>query len=278
MANYAPPPTTPDFSPKAVSRAVLKETLQKPYVLYPVAVGILGGLAAAIIGPSMLFVIPAAVGGAIGLGSWAVDYGVRREKHASDYLRRLQETLAGRVDLTIATLKREMGELKFEPGLEQLSHLKEKYTAFEALLRRKLNPQEMTYSRYLGMTEQVFLAGLDNLSRTADTLKGLSVIDVQYIARRIKHLEGDGIESKAQDAEILTLKERMNLLQRQQERINQLLAENEVAMTRIDQAMAAIAEMNTAAGHAIMDMESAMQELRQLTVRAQAYSGTDGKS
>jgi hypothetical protein len=274
----APADKPTDFSPRAVSRAVLRETLQKPYVLYPVAVGILGGVAAAVIAPTAVFIGAAALGGVVGLGSWAIDYGIRRDKHAADYLKRMQEALAGRVDQTIEALRAEMGQLKFEPGLTQLAHLKQKYAAFEALLRRKLNPQEMTYSRYLGITEQVFLAGLDNLGRTADTLKGLSVIDAKHIAGRIKHLQNDGIESKAQDAEIATLKERHGLMQAQQERIHQLLAENETAMTRIDHAMAAIAAMDTSASHATMDMESAMQELNQLAVRAQAYSAASGKS
>ena len=278
MAGHAAPPRHTDFSPRAVSRAVLRETLQKPYVLYPVAVGILGGVAAAVIAPTALFVGAAALGGVVGIGSWLVDYGVRREKHAADYLRRVQEALAGRVDDTIEALRGEMGQLKFQPGLTQLAHLKQKYQAFEALLRRKLDPREMTYSRYLGITEQVFLAGLDNLSRTADTLKGLSVIDPKHISGRIRHLQTDGIESKAQDAEIATLQERYGLLQAQQERVHQLLAENETAMTRIDQAMAAIAAMDTSASHATMDMESAMQELNQLAARAEAYSGTGGKS
>lgn len=278
MAGKTVPPRPTDFSPRAISRAVLRETLQKPIVLYPVAVGVLGGMAALVLGATPLFVGAAAVGGVVGFGSWAYNYGVRRDKHAADYLKRLQEALAGRVDETIEALRAEMTQLKFEPGLTQLGHLKQKYQAFEALLRRKLDPSEMTYSRYLGITEQVFLAGLDNLGRTADILKGLSVIDPRHIKNRIRNLETDGIDSKAQDAEIATLKERMGLMQAQQERIHQLLAENETAMTRIDQSMAAIARMDTAAGHASMDMESAMQELSQLAARAQAYSKGGGKS
>src|SRR5438477_12494898 len=99
------PSTTPaadraqsaDFSPRAVSRAVLHETLQKPYVLYPTAVGLLGGLAALVLSPTMLFVAPAAIGLSLGLGGWALDYTLRRDQHAADYLKRLHETLAGRV-------------------------------------------------------------------------------------------------------------------------------------------------------------------------------------
>lgn len=261
-----------DFSPQAVSRAVLGRSLSQPHVLYPAAVGILGGLAAAVLGPSMLFLAPAAAGAALGLGGWIVDYTVRRDKHAADYLRRLQEALAGRVDQTIARLRGEFEESSFEPGLAQLDALKEKYEAFEALLRRKLDPGEMTFTRYLGMTEQVFLAGLDNLTRISDALKGLSAIDVQHVARRLRHLESDGIESPAQDREIAALKQRMELLERQRSRIDAWLAENEGAMTQIDQAMAAIAEMDTSRGHASLDIESAMAELKLLAARAPAYS------
>lgn len=261
-----------DFSAAAVSRAVLGRTLSRPHVLYPAAVGILGGVAAAALGPSMLFVGPAIAGAAIALGGWALDYGLRRDRHAAEYLRRLQAVMAGRVDETLARLRSEFEQLKFSPGLAQVDGLQQKYRAFETVLRRKFNPAEMTFTRYLGITEQVFLAGLDNLSRIADTLHGLSAIDVRSVEQRLSHLAGDGIESEAQDRETEALKERLTLLERQRGRIDAWLAENERAMTQIDHAMAAIADLDTSQGHAELDIETAMQELHTLAERAPAYS------
>lgn len=263
-----------DFSPRAVSRAVLGETLSKPYVLYPTAVGVLGGLAAAVLGPTMVFVAPAAIGLAVGIGSWAVDYTVRRDKHTAEYLKRLHETLAGRVDETIATLNGEFQELKFDAGLAQMAELQNKFKAFETLLRRKLNPAEMTFGRYLGMTEQVFLAGLDNLARISDTLKGLSAIDVTHVQKRLKELAGDGIESPAQDQEIASLKERLALRDHQRDQVDSWLAQNETAMTQIDRVMAAIANLDTSASHATMTMEAAMQDLKGLADRAPRLSAS----
>ena len=261
-----------DLSPRAVTRAVLRETLQKPYVLYPAAVGVLGGLAALLLGPTMLFVAPAAVGLTLGLGSWALDYSLRRDKHAAEYLKRLHEALSGRVEATITRLRGELEALDFEPGLSQMTQLKAKFHAFEALLRRKLDPAEVTFSRYLGMTEQVFLGGLDNLTRLSDALQGLSAIDVQHIARRIHDLENDGVESTAQDRELAALRDRHALLDSQRGLVDRLLAENEAAMTQIDQVMAAIANLDTSAGHASMTMETAMLELKSLAGRAREYS------
>lgn len=261
-----------DFSPQAVSRAVLGQTLQRPHVLYPTAVGLLSGLAAAVLGPSLVLLAPAAIGLGLGVGGWALDYTLRRDRHAAEYLRRLQAALAGRVNESIARLTREFTDQKFEPGLAQMAQLKAKFDAFEALLRRKLDPQEMTFSRYLGMTEQVFLAGLDNLRRISDTLKGLSAIDVDHIRRRLHAIASDGIESPQQDREAEALKERLALLARQRESIDRWLAENEQAMTQIDHVMAAIALLDTSAAHASMDMESAMAELKTLADRASRYN------
>ena len=136
----------------------------------------------------------------------------------------------------------------------------------------QLDPQEMTFARYLGMTEQVFLAGLDNLGRIADTLKGLSAIAVKHAERRLRELAGDGVDSAAQDRESASLSERLKLVERQRARVDALLAENEGAMTQIDHVMAAIADLDTSASHATMTMESAMQELKTLAARAPALS------
>jgi hypothetical protein len=268
----APRARTADFSPQAVSRAVLQATLQKPYVLYPTAVGVLGGLAAVVLGPSLLFLAPAAAGLTLGFGGWALDFALRRDKLAADYINRLRESLAGRVDDTIARLRDELKEMNFEAGLAQMDELKKKFSAFGDLLRRKLNPQEVTFTRYLGMTEQVFLGGLDNLGRISDTLKGLSAIDVEHIQRRLTVLHTDGVDSPAQDREIATLNERLSLRAQQRDLIDRLLSENETAMTQIDHVMAAIANLDTSTVHATMSMEAAMQELKHLADRAPALS------
>src|SRR5262245_13703993 len=189
----------PDFSPRAVAKAVLNDTLQKPHVLYPSAVGILGGVAALLLGPSTLFIAPAVVGGALGVGGWAYEYIFKREQHARDYVQTMHRALAGRVEDTMRVLNSELRELKFDAGIAQIDRLRDKYAAFAELLRRKLDPEEMTFSRYLGMGEQVFLGGLDNLARISDALQGFSTNDPKKIRSRINELKGDGIDSHAQD-------------------------------------------------------------------------------
>jgi hypothetical protein len=261
-----------DFSPQAVRRAVLMNTLQRPRVLYPTAVGCLGGLAALLLGPAAVFVVPALLGLTVGAGSWAVDNTLNQQKNSAEYLLRLRERISGQRSASLARLQANLGTLGFQAGLEQLDQLQKKFDAFQDLLGRKLNPEELTYGRYLAMTEQVFLAGIDNLNRVADTLLALATIDVAKLQARIHELETDNIESKGQDLEIQTLRERMVFHDQQRERIDQWLGENEAAITQMDRVMAAIADLDTSTGHASMTMETAMQELKGLAERASSYS------
>lgn len=263
------PARAPDFSPSAVSRAVLNETLQKPHVLYPTAIGVLGGVAALLLGP--VFAVPAMVGGAVGVGAWAFEYLIRRDTHARNYVQSLHRTLAARVEGTLRELSAELQALKFEPGIAQIDRLRDKYQVFVELLRRKLDPNEMTFTRYLGMGEQVFLGGLDNLARISDALKSVETNDADDIRKRIKLLKGDGIDSQAQDQEVAALNARLNLMDQQREKIFGWLAENEAAMTALDRVMAGVTEMNTTQS-ATMKMEHAMQELETLAKRASSYS------
>jgi hypothetical protein len=262
------PVRAPDFSPRAVSRAVLGGTLQKPHVLYPAAIGLLGGVATLLLGS--VFLVPAVVGGAVGAGAWAWEYLFRRERHARDYLQGMHHALQARVENTLRVLNGELHALRFEPGITQIDRLRDKYQVFVELLRRKLDPGEMTFMRYLGMGEQVFLGGLDNLARISDALKGSGTNDADDIRRRIKALKTDGIDSVSQDQEEAALLARLALMEQQREKISGWLAENEAAMTALDRVMAGVAEMNTTQS-ATMKMQHAMEELEALARRASSY-------
>jgi hypothetical protein len=256
-----------DFSPRAIQKEVVKSTAQKPYVLYPLAVGILGALAAAVIEPSFLTIIAAIGGSAVGLGAWLFNATLRREVFANRYLNKLRETLSQRVDHSIRRLENDLVDVDSQEGLNQLDRLQGKFKAFQHLLHRKLDENELTYGRYLGMTEQVFLAGLDNLKLLSDLLKGTSAIDEGHLARRILQLESSSSLSQSEGKELATLQERQGLLYQQKSKAKQLLAQNEEAMTKIDVVMANVGGMESGAGHATMDMESAMQELERLAKR-----------
>ncbi len=257
-----------DFSPRAIQKEVVKSVGQKPYVLYPLAVGLLGAFATAVLSPSPLTIIAAIGGGIVGIGAWLFNATLRREVFANRYLKKLRDTLSQRVNQSIRSLESDLVDVDSQDGLHQLDRLQKKFEAFQQILRRKLDENELTFGRYLGMAEQVFLGGLDNLKLLTDLLKGTSVIDAKHLGRRIVQLENASSPSKNAEKELATLLERQGLLYQQQSKVKQLLAQNEEAMTQIDKVMAKIAGMESGPGHATMDMESAMQELERLAKRS----------
>ena len=258
----------PDFSRRAISRQVAAVTAQKPYVLYPLAIGLLGGLSAALLGTSLL---PVLVGGGVGLSAWILDNTLRREHHANDYVNRLHESLVRRTQASLASLEAELEEVGETDGYDQLQRLRQKYAAFEGLLRRKLNPGELTFGRYLGMAEQLYLGGLDNLNTIADIRRSLNAINAAHIEQRTDSITSDGIIDETEQQEMAALTRRKALLEQQSSHVISLLALNESAMTKLDEVMASIATLNLGDRRASMDIEQAMLELEELTRRSVDY-------
>jgi len=145
---------------------------------------------------------------------------------------------------------------------------------FEEILHEKLDETELTFSRYMGMTEQVYLACLDNLKHIADVKKSLSAINEDSVEKRLTELRANSSLSSTETKELDALLERIEILETQQEKIQVKLSENEQAMTKIDKVMIAIAEMNTGTSdkQANMHIEDAMRELTFLAERAKDYN------
>lgn len=260
----------PDLSPAAIRKEVRKSTLQKPYVLYPLAAGVLGGLAAAVLEPSAYLLIPAIVGTLAGAGAWLYDMTLRNQFHAGEYLKKIHARLESDRKHSLRHLKLTLQDVDATAELNQLQRLQAKYDTFEELLRRKLNPAELSFNRYLSMAEQVFLAALDNLKRIADLKKSIAAIDEKHTRKRIGKLGNAAAASLIQEREVLT--DRLQLLQQQRVKIQELSTQNEAAMTKMDEVIAAIADMTTTNRRATMDMEDAMMELERLAQRSADYS------
>ena len=214
----------PDFSRKSISKHVAKVTAQKPYVLYPLAIGILGGLSAILLGTSLL---PAVIGGGLGIAAWLLDNTLRKQKHSGDYVRKLHEMLALRTQESLASLREELADVGEYSGLDQLERLRRKFEAFDQLLRRKLDPNELTFGRYLGMAEQLYLGGLDNLSTIANITRGLNAINEEHLEKRTDRLGSDDEMTPHERREFEALERRKQLVEEQKELLATLLAQNE---------------------------------------------------
>jgi len=161
-----------------------------------------------------------------------------------------------------------------ERGVNQLRMLREKRDSLTEVLRRRLNAGELTYGRYVGTAQSVYLAGIDNLSEVSVALQSISAIDHDYIESRLDELtEANDSEGEEIIRERSSLEDRRSLHQTQMTRAAALLAQNESAMTVLDRTASAIADAPM--GQTPTDAEAAMQQLEELAARAAKYSSTD---
>lgn len=253
-----------DLSPKAVKKAVLTSTVQKPLTVYGAAAVMLSTGFALMVEANVIALAALGVGAVVSAGTWAYEYFVRGNDHASEFVRAYRAELESRREAALKSLLKELESMEFERGMLQVDLFREKYLSFVEILDKKLNPSELTYNRYLSIAEQVFLGGLDNLENAALALKSVSAIDVERI-----HEELNIVGHVTHREE---LEKRLRLHEEQTEYADMLLLENERALTQLDHVSTKIARINTLQGRAQVDLEEAMAELRRLIDRAEDYS------
>lgn len=169
-------------------------------------------------------------------------------------------------------LAADFADMEFPQGSTQIRLLQDKLSSLTEILQRQLDSGEITYSRYLGMAQEVFGAAIDNLHEVDVVLRSVSTIDVNYIRDRLLELDRGGQKSSHHEREYQALQERTALLEDQTKRVAELMAQNESAMTVIDRTAAAMAGTRTGQGMSKLDAETAMAELEQLAKRAGKYA------
>ncbi|NKC13158.1 MAG: hypothetical protein GKR94_13445 [Gammaproteobacteria bacterium] len=154
----------------------------------------------------------------------------------------------------------------------QLTALCRGFISYRKVLSRRFSPVELTHGRYLKAGEQVFLAALDDLDRTAARLQGLAAVDVDQVRAQLRMLERLEKPSENEARERDTLRERLRLRGEEEDGVRGLLASNEQALTQLSAAHSSLARLRTERGVAQLEADSAMRQLEELSKRAQRYS------
>ena len=270
------PQRMPDLSKRAVDRAVLSGSLQHPAVVYPAAAGVLGGIGAALLTASPVLVAGAVVGGGVALLALGVNCLFRRDFFASRYLEAAHQSVVAYRTAVLENLEEDLRSHKAREALSQLERFGEKVKAFEDVLDDKLGRKELTYARFLGIAEQMYLSGMDNLRQVALAKKSVATVDETYIRGRIKSLGAAGEPSPARKQEAASLQQQLELAAKQHAGVEALLAQNEQALAQLDLALAAVTDMKTGSSQSSVSMETAMSDLQHVASRAGAYSTPQG--
>ncbi len=153
----------------------------------------------------------------------------------------------------------------------QLAAIELRFQEFSLSLGRKLSPRELTHVRYARAAENLFEAVLSNLRVTASLLASMKAIGIEGLREKISGLESDSDGSTRAEAKINTLRERVAVWRSQGEKIDDLVAKNESALTAFDKLNASLAETNLHEGRAQGSFEHALEEIESLSDRFSDY-------
>jgi hypothetical protein len=201
-------------------------------------------------------------------GLWPLFY-VRSEQYVRAAYG-LNDQAEGDEARKVARLLEDFNALGFRQGGEQVGMLRQKYQNLAEVLRRRLDAGELTYRRYLGMAESVYLAAVENLQDVAITLQSISTIDPAALRLKIEDLKKD--KDFAVPEAIDAIEDRRRIYAEQRQRIAKLLAQTEAAMTALDHTATALAGTRTAKGLTDVGIEEAMKDLEELAGRAGKYA------
>ncbi len=256
------------LKPGDIKRTLLNHTLQRPLVIYPVVLAVLALTFSFVIEASLYSWMIAGAGLAVGIGCWAISYFINGKKTAISAVENYHKNIVKKRHDSMDMLKHQLLKFEQEEGIYQIELLKNKFAAFQDVLDLKLNKNELTYLRYRTMAEQVFLSAIDNLNDAVSSLKSIAGINIELLDEQLLSLGDSAFDTDKREA----LVERKSLYDSTNGRVAALFLENERAMTELDRASNQLAKISTHSGHASMDVEQAMVELRTMAQRAEKYS------
>ncbi|HSM32642.1 MAG TPA: hypothetical protein VK987_00980 [Anaerolineae bacterium] len=215
--------------------------------------------------PPMLLTIAVIVIGVAAIAAWPITLS------AMGTLQRLQyraPQLPAVNELELRGLADDLDRLEDPRPAYQLQAIGEKRDNLVAILGRRMDAGELTYSRYQSTAQQVYLAVVSNLREVAIAKRSVSAIDTDYIDARLHELRT--ADPAAAQAEITSLEDRRALAVTQEAKVTYLLAQNESAMTLLDRTSTALADAPI--GLTPQATEAALDALKELADRAGRYA------
>lgn len=264
-------PTPADYSNDAVKAALMTYTKNHPATRYswiPLPVVVLwmfvSGASFFLYGLLTLSAIAA-------FAPWLIFKVLKAGSFKIDYINGLHARRKTIADHNMEALQAALREYDCEEGALQLDMLKRKFDTLYELLTDKLQTGELMAQRYQGIALEVYLSGVDHLTKVRNALKSVREVDVDYIKSRIASYQQRGGEEAA--VQINLLQQRLDLRIVQLTEVQRLLEDNELAMTTLDQTTVAISNMETGQDEAKVDMDQSIADLAEIAERANEQTG-----
>lgn len=273
FSTYNKVPTSADFTPKAINRALMEYANNHWLFRYSIPLFFGSILFSVLFGFSYAkFLVSIGLLGLAGF-SWIINYYFSADKFKRKYLDHLNQIIADYTQAKLKNLKEDLNKFNDYVATKQLEQFIKKFEVLVDILKTKFDPDSLTFGRYFGIVQEVYLSGIDNLADILVAHKTVQSIDVNYINDRLNKLGTAEKDSMVVKKELEALQRSLDSHKEQGLKIQHLLAENEMALTQIDETTIAISEISKSRDkQAEIDMENSMKALVDMKERSKYYS------
>ncbi len=224
-------PSPEDFTGGAVTKAVLKESLQHPATIYPLA-----GSALALSWSLMIAASPASLSLMMGLAfvsatSFVYNYVVKGPDKARDYINRLRDLRRMSEVSSLDKLAVSCRSAGFDEGAKEALELK---SAYEQLSRYLDECHQMaSVDRFASLAEESLKQGIHTLEQALAVFRARESLDVESLERELAGWKSRMAQLDPRSGEAQTLKvkidshtKRILLSQQSEEKLAKLIAES----------------------------------------------------
>ncbi|APE30499.1 cobyrinic acid a,c-diamide synthase [Halomonas aestuarii] len=148
----------------------------------------------------------------------------------------------------------------------QADRIYSRYRHVLAVLEERFDSGELAFARARELVGQVCLGAVDTLHSMAAQASGVVNVDGDFVRRRLSR-EGRRLGNEERAA----LRRRLDLLEETEQRLRELAARNESALTVLDDTAVSLARIETGRPQASVTTEQALEELRRFVSRADRY-------
>ena len=224
-------PKPEDFTGAAVEKAVLKESLQHPATIYPLAASALALSWTLIVAPS-----PVSFGLMLGLAftsasSFVYNFVVKGPERAQNYVNRLRELRRKCEVQSLDQLTTSFNRVGFGEGAKEAQELKAAYEQLANYLAQ--NSQLASVDRFSVLAEETLRQGVRTLQQALDVVTAMESVDVESLQaevarwqRRLSKIDQDSTEFKTLKQQVDSHSKRVDLYNQSYEKLSQLIAES----------------------------------------------------
>lgn len=265
-------PRPEDFEEQAIIKALNKSIMDNWFVGASIGAIPVGILTAFLLGTGVGIPI---IGGALllGGGAWAWKRFFKGDKFFDQYRNHLRQLLDEDTERRRNELQLSLDTYGNSRACEQLKQFQNKIKVFIEILDLKFpDKNQLTYNRYFTIAQEVYLSGIDNLNEVLLIHKTLDAIDMDYIERSLQRI-GDREQDAATKRERSSLLQSKQNYQDQQQDIKNLIAQNEEALSKLDEAIVQVQDIKRSANNeGQLDMEASMEQLYRMAQQSYKFS------